>query len=138
MKKLSVLVFSVLAVIGLSGCGSGGGSDSPHAVDMNYLTDSFGAPVSGIGYDCLSGEHGVTDPTGGYYFDPYGDSCDFYLPQINDDLHIEDAYYNGVNGLLYDCTSGFIGFTGDYVGAGGYTGGFNHDWFVTDVCTIDY
>ena len=134
-KRLVGLMVAGIAVFALTGCG-GGGDDEP-AVEIHYLIDSFGEPVAGIGYDCLSGEHGVTDPEGGYYFDPYGDSCDFYLSRYEDDLHIEDSAYYGVNGLRYVCYH-TDGFTGDYIGTGGYAGGFDHDWSITDVCTIDY
>jgi len=128
-------------VFALSGCG-GGGDDyyvAPEPiVEMHYLTDSFGDPVPGVGYDCLSGEHGVTDPDGGYYFDPYGDSCDFYLSFQNVDLHIEYENHDGVDGLLYRCvnTTGFTGEDnfGDYI----YSGYFEHTWNIADVCTIDY
>ena len=139
-KKIAGLLVACVAVFALSGCGGGGGDDyyePAPVVEMHYLMDSFGNPVPGIGYDCLSGEHGVTDPYGGYYFNPHADSCDFYLSSYADDLHIEDSASYGVNGLRYMCDyTG--GFTGDYVGAGGYNGGFDHDWYIADVCTIDY
>jgi len=139
MKK-KIIGLMVAGVVGftLSGCSDDDYCYEPvPVVEMHYLTNSFGLPVPGIGYDCLSGEHGVTDLEGGYYFDPYGDSCDFYLSKYADDLHIEDDYYNGVNGLYYECYY-TEGFTGDYIGAGGYAGGFDHDWSIADVCTIDY
>ena len=139
-KKIAGLMVAGVAVFALSGCGGGGGDNDgppPVVVDMHYLIDSFGDPVPGVSYDCLSGEHGVTDPEGGYYFDPRADSCDLYLVRISEDLHIEDSDYYGVNGLRYTCTN-WGGFTGDYVGAGGYAGGFDHDGWITDICTIDY
>ena len=117
MKKLSVLVFSVLAVIGLSGCGGGGTSDEYYDDGLTtlFLVDEVGNSYGGVPYLCDSMINwDVTAPNGEFSFYP-PDNCEFDFtglhgtssgnPAFDDLIYIVDYLDAGKNGIPYECSS---------------------------------
>jgi len=108
MKKFIMFLLSLVSVVALSGCGSGGDDDGP-IPETYFITDGFGNGVSGIIYHCDSGFSGVTNFEGAFTFDIRGDNCNFDLVTngIVDDLFIEydnDPFTDaGINGIYFEC-----------------------------------
>jgi hypothetical protein len=136
MKQLLNLVGVGVAVLVLSGCKGGAGSD------VNYLL-SMCAPdgEGGVAYVCTSGFSGTTDSDGAFEFDPSNDACTFDISHWGgQSAYISNEVGNGnglidggVTGLPYSCTpsgkTGLTGFNNDD-GRFDYTSG--------DTCTIYY
>lgn len=126
-KKLVGLIVTVVAVFGLSGCGSssGGGGGGDYYVPDNLTTlllvDHVGNSYGGIPYKCDSmAVWDVTAPNGEFSFLP-PDNCVFDLqgldgdlfgdPYVDDIVRIVDVGHNGKGGIPYDCASFGVGST---------------------------
>ena len=120
MKKYLVLVFSMVAVIGLSGCGSSG-NNTPSNLTTLFLVDEQGFSYGGIPYKCDSmRDWSVTAPNGEFtflppdncVFDLFGLDGDYNVNTIEDDIvRIVDVAYDGKGGIPYECSSFGIGTT---------------------------
>ena len=119
MKKHIALVFSIIAVLGLSGCGSsgggGGGDYVPNNLTTLLLVDHAGNSYGGIPYKCDSMINWeLTAPNGEFSFLP-PDNCVFDFdgllgsyfgdPYYDDIVRIVDIGHNGKGGIPYDCAS---------------------------------
>jgi len=116
MKKIIALMVAGVTVFALSGCTGGDDDYAPPPVDMLYIDDVLGFGQAGIEYHCTSGEYGDTDPQGGFYFDPRGDTCTFEdLDWIGTDLFLAYASGKGVPFVQYECGPPpvVVGETGD-------------------------
>ena len=143
MNKIKMTVMSLVAVLGLSACGSGGDyyDDGYYPSDLITLLivnqDNIG--IDGIRYICdsTSGFTGDGPLAGEFTFRDF-DDCDFYLDDnivLDDDLFIVDSRLIGKNNIYYFCDSGIDGFTGDT----GFDGEFLYDNFLfDDVCTFEF
>ena len=120
MKKYVLLVASVVAVIGLSGCG-GSSNDGSNNLTTLFLVDDQGFSYGGIPYKCDSMSNwSQTRPNGEFSFYP-PDNCvfDFYglngdydvNPIVDDVVRIVDYAYDGKGGIPYECTSFGVGST---------------------------
>jgi hypothetical protein len=120
MKKYMIMAFSVITVIGLSGCG-GGSSKPPSSLTTLFLVDDQGFSYGGIPYKCDSMyDWGVTQPNGEFSFYP-GEDCVFDLygldgdyninPIVDDVVRIVDYTYDGKGGIDYECASFGVGTT---------------------------
>jgi len=116
MKKYLVLLFSAIAIFGLSGCGGGSSVD-----DVNdgrttlFLVDSQGYSYGGVPYKCDSmRDWGETAPNGEFSFYP-PDNCEFDFlglegnlfndPRVDDVVHIIDIANDGKGNIPYECVS---------------------------------
>jgi len=69
MKKLIALVVSLVAVVGLSGCGGGGGDNYNDNLTTLFLVDEAGFSYGGIPYKCDSmRDWELTAPNGEFTF----------------------------------------------------------------------
>jgi len=140
MKKLSVLVFSVLAVIGLSGCGGGSSSDEYYDDGLTtlFLVDDQGFSYAGVPYLCDSMINwDVTAPNGEFSFYP-PDNCEFDFTGLNgtdpndgfvDDLiYIVDYLDEGKNGIDYECADFNVGGLNTTYYDGIYDGSFDYNF----------
>ena len=131
MKKHMILILSIAAVFGFSGCGS---SDKDDRVTL-FLVDELGYSYGGIPYICDSmREWELTLPNGEFTFLP-PDNCVFdfygyngvYGDRFDDIIRIVDYTDSGKGGIPYDCASFGVGST--Y-----YDGSFVYD--VDDQCVF--
>jgi len=113
-KKIMALIFSAVAVFGLSACGSGG-SDAPSNLTTLFLVDEAGFSYGGIPYKCDSmRDWSVTAPNGEFSFLP-PDNCEFDFiglegdynvnPAVDDIVRITDDLNRGKGNIPYECTS---------------------------------
>jgi len=136
MKKYLILVFSMVAVFGLSGCGSSDNTP-PSNLTTLFLVDDRGFSYGGIPYKCDSmRDWEFTLPNGEFTFLP-PDNCEFDFlglegdyfgdPIVDDIVRIVDFTNDGKGGIPYDCAS-----------FGGSTtfndGSFEYD--IDDICTF--
>ena len=132
MKKSLLLVFSMVAVIGLSGCGGGGGSNDGPSNNLTtlFLVDDRGFSYGGIPYKCDSMyDWDYTRPNGEFSFYP-PDNCvfDFFgldgdydeNPVVDDIVRIVDYSDNGKGGIPYECSSFGAGSTSFTFGDGSF------------------
>ena len=126
MKKYLILIVSVVAVFGLSGCGGGGSDNPPSNLTTLFLVDDQGFSYGGIPYKCDSmRDWELTAPNGEFTF-LQPDNCVFDFDGLtgnyssnsyNDEIvHIVDYDYNGKGNIPYDCSS----FTGSTYGDGSF------------------
>ena len=115
MKKYITLIFSIVAVLGLSGCGDKGGDDVSNNLTTLLLVDHVGNSYGGIPYKCDSMINWeLTAPNGEFSFSP-PDNCVFDFdrllgnyfgdPYYYDIVRIVDIGHNGKGGIPYDCAS---------------------------------
>ncbi len=129
-----MLILSGVSALVLSGCG-GGSSDYNETEIRFHLVDQDGFGVSDILYTCDGINYDVTDGSGGFYFYP-GDACSLELAfpivdSLNDNLFIIDDDGFSVQGIYYECTSGWDGYTD-------IDGYFEFDnVFEDDICTFE-
>ena len=113
-KKIMALIFSAIAVFGLSACG-GGGSDAPSNLTTLFLVDEAGFSYGGVPYKCDSmSSWSVTAPNGEFSFLP-PDNCEFDFlgldgnlfgdPRVDDIVRIVDFTDDGKGGIPYECAS---------------------------------
>lgn len=137
MKKLKILLISLVSLIVLSACGGGGGNNPPDNLTTLFLVDQNGFSYGGIPYRCDSmRDWSVTAPNGEFTFLP-PDNCEFDFlglrgdlfgdPVVDDIVRIVDFDYNGKGGILYACES--FGASSTY-----NDGSFNYD--IDDQCVF--
>ena len=135
MKKHIILILSVVAIFGFSGCGSS--SDDHYEDDLVtlFLVDELGYSYGGIPYKCDSmRDWEVTLPNGEFTFLP-PDDCVFdfygydgvYGDSFDDIIRIVDYSDNGKGNIAYECASFGVGST--Y-----FDGSFDYD--VDDECVF--
>ena len=120
MTKINVLIFSVLATIGLSGCNASLSSNGvPNdGLTTLFLVDEVGNSYANIPYLCDSmSSWDFTSYNGEFSFYPL-DNCQFDFtglngtsfenPIIDDVVYIVDDLDMGKNGISYECSS-FVG-----------------------------
>ena len=128
-------VMSLVAVLGLSACGSGG--DYYDDLTTLFIVDIFNERVNDIEYICdttsgLTGDHGLA---GEFSFRPL-DDCTFYIDDhiaLGDELFIVDITDRGINDVYYTCNFD-SGFTGEF----NADGEFFYDYGYNDVCTFEF
>ena len=111
------LVISLVAVIGLSGCGGGGGSNDniDDGLTTLFLVDDQGFSYGNIPYKCDSmRDWDRTAPNGEFSFYP-PETCEFDFfglrgdlfgdPRVDDIVRIVDYANEGKGNIPYDCTS---------------------------------
>ena len=137
-KKLVGLMVAVVAVLGLSGCGSSdSGYDGPDNLTTLFLVDDRGFSYGGIPYKCDSMINwDVTASNGEFSFLP-PDNCEFDFlgldgdlfgdPVVDDIVRIVDDLNNGKGGIPYECAS--FGASSTY-----NDGSFNYD--IDDRCVF--
>lgn len=137
MKKYLILVFSMVAVFGLSGCG-GSGDDTPSSnLTTLFLVDEQGFSYGGIPYRCDSmRDWSVTAPNGEFSFYP-PDNCEFDFlgldgnlfgdPIVDDIVRIVDYTNDGKGGIPYECSS---------FGASSTFGDGSFDYDIDDQCVF--
>lgn len=114
-KKIMALVFSAVAVFGLSACGGGGGNDTPSNLTTLFLVDELGFSYGGIPYKCDSmRDWELTLPNGEFTFLP-PDNCEFDFagydgnlfndPRVDDIVRIVDDLDRGKGSIPYECAS---------------------------------
>ncbi|MEA3434105.1 MAG: hypothetical protein U9R13_05940 [Campylobacterota bacterium] len=140
MKKLMGLVFAVVALFALSGCG--GGNDYYEepindGLTTLFLIDQNGDSYAGIPYKCDSmADWSKTAYNGEFSFYP-GENCEFDFlglygnyegdPYVDDIVYIVDDLDYGKGGIPYECASFGVGTTyGD--------GSFDYD--IDDECVF--
>lgn len=115
MRKHILLILSVVAVFGFSGCGSSGGGSSNDDLVTLFLVDERGFSYGGIPYKCDSmRDWELTLPNGEFTFLP-PDNCEFDFlglegdydvdPIVDDIVRIVDFAENGKGGIPYECVS---------------------------------
>ncbi len=114
MKKIIFLIFSAIAIFGLSGCGSGDVYYDDGLTTL-FLVDDRGFSYAGIPYKCDSMTHwSKTAPNGEFSFvEP--DTCEFDFlglegdynidPLVDDIVRIVDFTNDGKGGIPYECES---------------------------------
>ncbi len=141
MRKLIILIFSVVTVFVLSGCG---GSDNYYYEDVYndglttlFLIDQDGFSYAGVPYKCDSMvDWSRTAYNGEFSFYP-GENCEFDFlglygnyaddPYVDDIVYIVDDLYYGKGDIPYECASFGVGYTyGD--------GSFDYD--IDDQCVF--
>jgi hypothetical protein len=136
-KKIMALIFSAVAVFGLSACGGGGGSDAPSNLTTLFLVDEAGFSYGGIPYKCDSmRDWEFTAPNGEFTFLP-PDNCQFDFtglrgdlfgdPVVDDIVRITDDLNRGQGEIPYECAS--FGISSTY-----NDGSFNYD--INDNCVF--
>ncbi len=141
MKKLIGLVFAVVALFALSGCG--GDNDYYYEEPINdglttlFLIDQDGFSYAGVPYICdTMANWSQTAPNGEFSFYP-GENCEFDFlglygnyegdPYVDDIVYIVDDLDYGKGGIPYECASFGVGTTyGD--------GSFDYD--IDDECVF--
>jgi hypothetical protein len=136
--KLVGLIVAVVAVLGLSGCGSS--SDDHYQDDLVtlFLVDELGYSYGGVPYICDSmRDWEVTLPNGEFTFLP-PDNCEFDFlgldgnlfndPRVDDIVRIVDFTDDGKGGIPYECAS----FSG--VDETRFDGSFEYD--IDDQCVF--
>lgn len=115
MKKHIILILSVVAVFGFSGCGSSGNGDPEADLVTLFLVDERGFSYGGIPYKCDSmRDWERTLPNGEFTFLP-PDNCEFDFfgldgdydidPIVDDIVRIVDFTNEGKGGIPYECVS---------------------------------
>ena len=117
MKKIIMFMVTVVAVVGLSGCGSSGSSNGGGNDDLTtlFLVDQDGFAYAGIPYICDSMNHwSATARNGEFSFFP-GEDCEFDFlglegdydvgPGVDDIIRIVDYTDGGKGGIPYECVS---------------------------------
>lgn len=115
MKKHIILILSVVAVFGFSGCGSSGNGDPEEDLVTLFLVDERGFSYGGIPYKCDSmRDWELTLPNGEFTFLP-PDNCEFDFfgldgdydidPIVDDIVRIVDFTNEGKGGIPYECVS---------------------------------
>jgi len=103
MKKVISMALAGAAVFALSGC-AGGDSSSGGAVYTDYyITDTGGAGVRDIEWNCDKGTSGTTNNSGRFYIEGV-DTCDLDLHTalITGNIFLEDNA-GSINGIDYSC-----------------------------------
>jgi len=137
MKKYLIAVLSIVAILGLSGCGGGSNNDHPDNLTTLFLVDEQGFSYGGIPYKCDSmRDWSVTASNGEFTFFP-PDNCEFDFlgldgdlfgdPLVDDIVRIVDFTDDGKGGIPYECTS--FGASSTY-----NDGSFNYD--IDDRCVF--
>ena len=137
MKKHIILILSVVAVFGFTGCGSS--SDDHYEDDLVtlFLVDELGYSYGGVPYLCDSmRDWEVTLPNGEFTFLP-PDNCEFDFlgldgnyfndPSVDHIIRIVDDLDYGKNGIPYECHS---------FGAGTTYGDGRFDYDIDDQCVF--
>lgn len=146
MKKLMMLVASVVSVVVLSGCGGGSSGSYNDGLTTLFLVDEEGYSYGGIPYTCDSMDYwGETAPNGEFSFYP-GEDCtfDFYgyygtdpddiTVPYNEYIYIVDYLDNGKNGIPYECSSFNVGNINYTYDDGNWDGSFDYD--ADDICVF--
>ncbi len=147
MKKVMMFLASLGVVVGLNGCGGGGGDSGgyvpPADLTTLFLVDDLGNSYAGIPYKCDSmavwsatpangefsfypGENCTFDFTGLYGTDPLDPTVPF-----NEYIYIVDDLDNGKNGIDYSCEYFGVGTT---YNDGIWDGAFDYD--ADDACVF--
>ncbi len=138
MKKIIASILTIVAVIGLSGCG-GGGSDDDKLITL-FLVDEEGNSYSSIPYRCDSMTDWEETPINGEFTFFANEDCEFDFIDLdgtnhnntsNDLIYIVDSLDSGKNGIDYDCLKFGAGVT-EYDGI--YDGSFEYD--IDDECVF--
>ncbi|MHB0993734.1 MAG: hypothetical protein B7X69_06055 [Sulfurovum sp. 39-42-12] len=119
MKKVMMFLASLGVVVGLNGCGGGGGDSGGYVPPaVTYYLQTYNPqfdiyePVADVYYECGPDIVGYTTPNGAFTMIE-GDSCTFY--DLDYTLSYEyDLLYIGANvvgdvgvaNIRYDCDSG--------------------------------
>ena len=134
MKKHIILILSVVAVFGFSGCGSSG-NDYDDGLTTLFLVDDQDFAYANIPYRCDSMNYwSTTRPNGEFSFYP-GEDCEFdflgldgvYGDVFDDVVRIVDYRYSGKGGIPYECAS--FGASSTY-----FDGSFDYD--IDDQCVF--
>lgn len=136
--KLVGLIVAVVAVVGLSGCGSSNDNYYEDDLVTLFLVDDLGYSYGGVPYICDSmRDWEVTLPNGEFTFLP-PDNCEFDFsgldgnlfndPRVDDIVRIVDFTDDGKGGIPYECAS-FAG-----VDETRYDGSFEYD--IDDQCVF--
>ncbi len=115
MKLVVGLMVTIVAVLGLSGCGSSSNNDYEDDLVTLFLVDDRGFSYGGIPYKCDSmRDWEVTLPNGEFTFLP-PDNCEFDFlgldgdydidPVFDDIVRIVDFTDEGKGGIPYTCES---------------------------------
>jgi len=135
MKKHIILILSVVAVFGFSGCGSSHDDYYEDDLVTLFLVDEFGYSYGGVPYLCDSMQNWErTLPNGEFTFLP-PDNCVFdfygydgvYGDRFDDIIRIVDFTNDGKENIPYECASFGVGST--YI-----DGSFDYD--VNDECVF--
>lgn len=113
MKKFTGLVFALVAVFALSGCGGSNNYDDD--LTTLFLIDQNGDSYAGVPYICDSMAHwSQTARNGEFSFYP-GEDCEFDFsglygnyendPYVDDIVYIVDYTDDGKGHIPYDCAS---------------------------------
>ena len=137
MKRIGLIV-AVVAVLGLSGCGSSGNNNNDGLTTL-FLVDEFGSPYEGIPYICDSmRDWETTLPSGEFTFLP-PDNCEFdfygyfgtdpndYTVPYSEFIYIVDDIDQGKNDIPYECSNFNIGNINYTYDDGIYDGSFDYD-----------
>lgn len=135
MNKHIILILSIVAVFGFSGCGSSNDNHHEEELVTLFLVDELGFSYGGIPYKCDSmREWETTLPNGEFTFLP-PDNCVFdfygyngvYNDRFDDIIRIVDYTNSGKGDIPYECTSFGVGST--Y-----FDGSFEYD--ANDACVF--
>lgn len=134
MKKIVMLLVSVIAIVGLSGCNSGYDYYDDELTTL-FLVDEAGNSYAGVPYKCDSmNEWSQTAPNGEFSF-IVPDTCTFdfegyngvYGDEFDEVVRIVDYTNDGKGRIPYECTSFGVSST--------YTDG-SFDYDKDDVCSF--
>ena len=143
MKKYLILIVSIVAIFGLSGCHSDGRyyergyDDTSSNMTTLFLVDEQGSSYAGIPYKCDSMIHWeTTAPNGEFsFYEP--ESCEFNFlslegnlfndPRVDNIVRIVDYTETGKGGIPYECAS---------FGASTTLGDGSFEYDIDDMCSF--